>query len=458
MPDWAFSELLGSELGDVRRTERLTAMVAAFAADPESSPWGALGDAHQAKAAYRFWDNQRCTVEGILSGHVQRTRGRCQLHREVLVAQDSTEFNYTSHRGCAGLGYTSRSRTQGVKAHATLAIAPDGDPLGVLDLFFWTRDNGLLGRRKHRNRRPTEEKESARWLRGLQAAARVVPPEGRAVVMGDAESDFFDLFAAPRAAGVELLVRVLHRRRRVEHPQRYVLETVLTRPLGGVTLEIPAASGRAARQARLGVYAASAVVPPPANHPRANCQPIRLSWVLAREEEPPAGAVAIDWLLATTLSVETLDQAAACLDRYRLRWRIERFFYALKQGCAVEKLELKTVERLERAAATYAIVAWRLLHLLYHAQTHPEQPCAPHFEPLEIDVLRAGAPARLAAPPGPLTNAHALWLLGQLGGHPGRARDGPPGIKSLWRGLRRLHDQTCGYAIAIHDLLLVGRA
>jgi hypothetical protein len=458
MSDWAFSELLGSELGDVRRTERLTAMVAAFAAHPESSPWCALEDAHQAKAAYRFWDNERCTVGGILSGHVERTRARCQLHGEVLVAQDSTEFNYTSHPATVGLGYTSRPQTQGVKAHAALALAPDGDPLGVLDLFFWTRDNERLGQRKHRNRRLTEEKETARWLRGLQAAAGVAPPAGRAVVLGDAESDFFDLFAAPRASGVELLVRVLHRRRRVEHPQQYVLETVLTRPVGCVTLEIPAISGRAARQARLDVYAASAVVPPPANHPRAGCEPIRLSWVLAREAQPPAGVAAVEWLLATTLSVDTLAEAAACLDRYRLRWRIERFFYALKQGCAVEKLELKTVERLQRAVATYAIVAWRLLHLLYHAQAHPEQPCAPHFEPLEMEVLRRGAPARLTPPPGPLTNGHVLRLLGKLGGHPGRARDGPPGVKSLWRGLRRLHDQACGYAIAIKDLLLVGRA
>jgi hypothetical protein len=458
MSDWAFDELLGSELGDVRRTERLTAMVAAFAASPESSPWCALDDPHQAKAAYRFWDNEHCTVEGILSGHVQRTRTRCQLCREVLVAQDSTEFNYTSHRTTTGLGYTSCSRTQGVKAHAALAIAPDGDPLGVLDLFFWTRDKSLLGRRVHCNRRPTEEKESARWLRGLRVAADIVPPEGRAVVMGDAESDFFDLFAAPRATGVELLVRVMHRRRRVEHPERYVLETVLTQPLGGLTLEIPAISGRAARQARLNVYATCAVVPPPANHPRADCQPIRLSWVLAREEQPPAGTPAVEWLLATTLTVETFDQAAACLDRYRLRWRIERFFYALKQGCAVEKLELKTAERLQRAVATYAIVAWRLLHLLYHAQKHPAEACTAQFEPLEIHVLRAGAPARLAAPPGPLTNHHALRLLGKLGGHPGRARDGPPGVKSLWRGLRRLHDQTCGYAIALQNMLLVGRA
>jgi hypothetical protein len=162
--------------------------------------------------------------------------------------------------------------------------------------------------------------------------------------------------------------------------------------------------------------------------------------------------------LATTLDVATFDQAAACLDRYRLRWRIERFFYALKQGCAVEKLELKTVERLQRAVATYALVAWRILHLLYRAQTHPAEACTAHFEPLEIHVLRAGAPARLAAPPGPLTNDHALRLLGKLGGHPGRARDGPPGVKSLWRGLRRLHDQTEGYAMALQNMLLVGRA
>ena len=428
-------------------------MVEALAAQPEASPHEALGE-HQAKAAYRLWDNEACPVEGLLSGHVSRTRQRCAAHREVLVVQDSTEFNYTSHRATTGLGYTSRAKTHGVKAHASLTVAPDGDVLGVLDLFFWTRPKSQLGRGVHRNRRTTDQKESARWLRGVRAAEGLA--SDRVVVIGDAEADLFDLFAEPRSGGVELLVRVHHQRRVVEHPLRYVRDVAESHSVGVVRIEIPRADGRPGRQATLTLYAASAVVPPPQNHPRKGCAPITLSWVLAREESPPAGATPIDWLLATTLPATSFEDAVACLERYRLRWRIERFFYALKQGCAVEKLELQSALRLQRAIATYTIIAWRLMHLLYHVRAYPEADAREIFHEVELEVLQAGAARSPGSPP--LSSAEALRLLGRLAGHPGRARDAPPGIKTLWRGLRRLTDRLEGYLLAKYQLLLVGNA
>jgi hypothetical protein len=455
--EWAFHELLDTDLGDVRRTDRLIAMVEAFSQRPEASPLEALGDPHQAKAAYRLWDSDGCTVAGILSGHVRRTVQRCAAHREVLVVQDSTEFNYTSHRRTSGLGYTSRPKTQGIKGHVALAVGLDGDVLGVLDLFLWTRANRALGQGPHRNRRTTDDKESGRWLRGVRAAEQAAPLGGQAVVIGDAEADLFDLFAAPRAEGVELLVRVQHKNRLVNHLQRCVLEVVLTQPIGSVITEIPRADGRPGRRAILALYAASAPVPPPQNHPRKNCSPVRLDWVLAREESPPDGATPVEWLLATTLRIGSYEAAIACLDRYRLRWRIERFFYALKQGCAVEKLELQNVERLQRALATYAIVAWRLVHILYHARAHPRADSGALFQAMERHILCA-AEARGRPPNDPLTNAEATQLLGRLGGHAGRARDAPPGVKSLWRGLRRLTDQLQGYLIAQSELKHVGNA
>jgi hypothetical protein len=457
--EWAFQELLDTDLGDVRRTNRLIAMVEALSRRPEASPLTALGDPHQAKAAYRFWDSEPCTVAAILSGHVRRTHQRCAACDEVLVVQDSTEFNYTSHRAATGLGYTSRPKTQGVKGHATLAVAPDGDVLGVLDLFLWTRPNGRRGQAPHRNRRTTDQKESARWLRGVRAAEQAISSGGRVIVIGDAEADMFDLFAAPRASSVELLVRVCRKRRLVNHPQRHVLDAVLSQPIGAANVEIPRADGRPGRHAALCLYATGASVPPPQNHLRKDCSPVLLHWVLAREESPPPGTTPVEWLLATTLPIASYDDAVACLERYRLRWRIERFFYALKQGCAVEKLELQKVERLQRALATYAIVAWRLVHLLYQARAHPDADGRTLFHPMELHILEVGGSRRAAIRRDePITNAQAIQWLGRLGGHPGRARDAPPGVKSLWRGLRRLTDQLQGYLMTQAQLLLVGNA
>ena len=60
----------------------------------------------------------------------------------------------------------------------------------------------------------------------------------------------------------------------------------------------------------------------------------------AREENPPRGAKPLCWLLATTLRVETIDEAFTVLRWYAYRWRIERFHYVLKSGCRIERHQL----------------------------------------------------------------------------------------------------------------------
>ena len=45
----------------------------------------------------------------------------------------------------------------------------------------------------------------------------------------------------------------------------------------------------------------------------------------------------------------------------------------------------------------------------------------------------------------------AVRLVGKLGGHLGRKRDGPPGTQTLWRGLQRLETATEAFAIFTDD-------
>ena len=74
-------------------------------------------------------------------------------------------------------------------------------------------------------------------------------------------------------------------------------------------------------------------------------------------------------MLLTSLPVGTFAQAAQCVRWYRCRWVIERYHLVLKSGCRIEELHVETAERLERALATYGIVAWRLLWLtMRHAR------------------------------------------------------------------------------------------
>ena len=50
---------------DARLTQRLVSLVADLAEHPESSLPAALGQWNATKAAYRFFDNEKVTVEAI---------------------------------------------------------------------------------------------------------------------------------------------------------------------------------------------------------------------------------------------------------------------------------------------------------------------------------------------------------------------------------------------------------
>ena len=142
----------------------------------------------------------------------------------------------------------------------------------------------------------------------------------------------------------------------------------------------------------------------------------------------------------TTFSVETFQQAAQCVLWYRFRWLIERYHFVLKSGCRLEQLQLETSDRIQRALATYTIVAWRLLWITYLARYHPETPAdtvlATHeWQALYCTIHKTPRPS--VSPPS--LNTCVRWIA-QLGGFLGRKGDGYPGVKTIWQGLRRLHD------------------
>jgi hypothetical protein len=85
--------------------------------------------------------------------------------------------------------------------------------------------------------------------------------------------------------------------------------------------------------------------------------------ILVEEENRSPGVSPISWLLLTSLDINGLEDVVCCVSWYTHRWLIERYHYALKSGCGIEKLQLETARRIHMALATYSIVAWRLLWL-----------------------------------------------------------------------------------------------
>ena len=440
---WVFRELGLALFGDARLTARSLRLASDLAAHPGlslaslyESDWAGL------KAGYRFFDNPKVTPAKLLEPHQAATWERSASEQIVLVAQDTMYFNFTSHAATTGMGPIGPGPEQGFLLHSALALTTDGVPLGLVGQIAWARDPETRGKSAARKQLPIEEKESYRWLKIQEQIAARVPDGTQTVLMGDRESDIYDLFIAPRQPQQELLVRGAWDRTLENPPGQHLWAAAEAAPvIGTMTITVPRKPGQREREATLELRTTVVQMARPAHRAATTPSAPPLTVVLAREIAPPDEMKPIEWLLLTTLAVATTADAERLVTWYSYRWRIERLHFTLKSGGSqVEDLQLESRERLERAITLYSIVAWRLLWMTYQVRIDPDQSPTVAFSPDEITVLeRLATTQKPARPAGqPLTLRDAVRAMAKLGGFLGRKSDGEPGVKTLWRGYRQL--------------------
>ena len=98
------------------------------------------------------------------------------------------------------------------------------------------------------------------------------------------------------------------------------------------------------------------------------------------------------WVLLTTLPIASKKQALRCLRHYTTRWRIEEWHRVLKSDCGVEAHQHHTADRLGKAVAIDAVIAWRVMLLTLLAREAPDLPCELFFSPRECRLLEALQP------------------------------------------------------------------
>jgi hypothetical protein len=445
MQSWATEELKYAALPDKRLNQRLIKMVENLAGQPHASIPQASGDWANTKASYNFWKSERVEFEDIIEAHQKSTVQRASKEKVILAIQDTSDFNFTHHKGKTeeqGFGMTSPQKyVRGLKVHSLMTSTTQGVPLGILEQQIWTRPVNTQKKKKNQKvRKSVFNKESKRWLTGLVSAELAIPPTTTVVTVTDREGDIYDLFALKREANSELLIRAKHNRR-VNHELKFVHEAIgKIKSAGQLKISVPRQDESRPRTADLTIRYASLDFRPPINRAKSfKHQSVTLNVISATEENAPAEVRPIKWLLLTTLEVNNFDEATCRIRWYTYRWLIERYHYVLKSGCRIEQLQLKTAERIKKALATYSIVAWRLLWLTYQARENSHLPCDTILETHEWQSLYchfSGFP--LSSQPPDLQQA-VLWIA-QLGGFLARRHDGFPGVKTLWRGLQRLHD------------------
>jgi hypothetical protein len=197
---------------------------------------------------------------------------------------------------------------------------------------------------------------------------------------------------------------------------------------------------RTTREAVVEVRAARVTLRAP-ERPAGQLPDVTVHAVLVREVDPPVDDVAVEWLLLTSLPIDTMDQVRVIVQYYCTRWMVEILFRVLKSGCRVEKRRFEHVDRLLPCLAVYLIVAWRTLYVCRLGRSCPEISCEAVFEPAEWKSVYQVVKRQPPPKPAPKLQ-EMVRLVAQLGGYVNRKRADEPGPRTVWLGLQRLHDIT----------------
>jgi transposase-like protein/transposase Tn5 family protein/DDE family transposase len=462
---WVMDEMKSVDLRDQRLNKRLQHVLSQLSGQPTASIPAACGGYAEMTAAYRFFDNDKVGFDGVFQPHSDCTRTRIAAQPVVLLVPDTTEIDVTRpEQQVQGAGPLAGSTRRGVFLHVMHAFTPDGTPLGTVQAIPWARDDdkppNATVTRGERATTPIEEKESFRWLLSMRQAREEASrcPGTRIVSVADSEADIYEVIAEgmeePRTA--DWVVRCCQDRALVDDLEDaagldYLRAEVLAAPvLYRQTITVRGREAKVAcedrgrrqprkpREAVVEVRAAQVTLRA-AERKAGQLPDVTVNAVLVTEVAPPEDDVAVEWLLLTSLPIDTVDQVYLIVEYYCTRWMVEIFFRVLKSGCRVEQRRFERMDRLLPCLAVYLIVAWRTLYVCRLGRSCPEISCEAVFEPGEwqsvYQVVKREKP-----PKHPPKLQEMVRMVAQLGGYVNRKRDDEPGPQTVWLGLQRLHD------------------
>ena len=327
-----WDEIQGVDFGDKRLNQRLELILDRLGQQPNHTIPAATKSRAEMEAAYRFFDNDKVSPQRILQPHFDATRKRISQCDLVLLVQDTTEVDVTRpNQQVDGAGPMECETRRGGFLHPLAAFTIEGLPLGTVWQKTWTRDRiekklTPEEKKRKRNQTPIEEKESIRWIEGLRAARDVASECSgtTCVCVCDSEGDIYELFSEPREIEgpkdqVHLLVRACQTRA-TNDQSNWLRKVRSTECLYEATVDVSArkakiapkkqgkrSKSRSARIAHVEVRATTVCLRSPWRRDR-KLPDVTMNVVLVEETNPPDGSDAVQWLLVTTLPVDTHEQ------------------------------------------------------------------------------------------------------------------------------------------------------
>ena len=455
---WAIEIFGGSKLKDARLRSRLVNYGGAQAADPTASTAQACsGSKAEREGAYRLLENDRVDPKEIDEGPYAHCARMCAGRRRLLAIQDTTSVKV--HHQPLAESLAEEGSPTGFNVHSLLMVCGEtGEVLGVADQMRWIREKSRPGK-EARRQRDYRDKESAKWEAAAEAGRSRIGGDAQWISVADREADIYEFLSFHVGHRLDFVVRASWNRR-IAEDLGHVFDAVREAPVIGERLvrieqrgaqrarygqrERPA---RPRRDVRTQLQATSVTLRPPRNRSTHTPDSIEVHVVRVAEVDAVDHDAALEWILLTSLPIDSPSAIERVVRDYEQRWLIEQFFKCWKTGCRLEARPLQSLNAVERMMAITAPIAVRILQLQIAAAqpASAEQPA-----PLGEDEWRC-LWVTTSNEPLPKSKPSASWAytaVAKLGGWYDSKGTGRAGWQALWTGWMRLQQRLAGWQAA----------
>ena len=441
---WIQNQFKGVSLPDLRLTKRLEQIACRMMAKPglsipkQNKRWKNI------KAAYRFYDSDKVQFSKLIAPHTEKTKKNASKMNQLLAVQDTCFISYTHHPSVKGLtNIGGEKEGKGIILHSTLAVDPNQKHSNVIGLL----DQYIHHRTKKVDKNETYQKIQSRWRESKiweEASQRIDIKNSKAQIIEvmDREGDVFDIIKNCLSLKHDFVIRAKNNRLLEKSDEKLFTFAQNLKTSGTIKLKMRTRPNQIRREAILDVAYSAITIRGPKNRKK---EVISCNVVYVAEKKKPKDQKHLEWILLTSVNVNSFEDACQIIEWYKCRWIIEEYHKAIKSGCKIEEKQLKNGQRLENFLGIAGIIALRIMKLRDFARSIPEISAKKVIDPIKVDILMKYNDIKKED----ITIHEYYREVAIIGGFIGRKSDGEPGWQTLWRGETELTLLVMGAKMAL---------
>lgn len=457
-----------SKLGDVRLEKSFTALVGAMVVKYTTTIRQLATDRAEQVQFGRFINNPKITPKALVN-QWHEDKSQDVGGKNLLILSDSSTISFPKRLDRKGLGFVGTVGSKsGFDVHPAIILnAQNGACYGLGGISTYrtsfhkteAEQAARKQRRKDNRKIPFEQKERFKWFDAPRQAIDNYPNANSYTLIGDRESDIYELMGLTLKNGWSFLYRSrVSRVLRLPQGKTTLYKELESWPVKHVyELKLGKTQKRTAHKAKMDLKYGTITLNQTENKTNKTIpRQIRLNVVQVKEQQQTvvANEKPISWVLLTSHSVENIEQAMQIVQWYLWRWTIEQLFRTLKlKGLNVEASEIENYEALLNLTTLALLAAVQVMQLVQARDNHTLQKIHDTFSEPEIHCLQLlnkkleGKTEKQKNPFPPNSLAFASWIIARLGGWKGYKKSRPPGPITLIKGLTKFYNILEGYLL-----------